>query len=147
MQKLTDQGYPALLYAITNRKDEISFRIRWAPLRPSGKESGLSRTVSHSIAPSTLTTKLLTRERASLRNRKTLSGKCDQFYVDNFSLPVSLAASPHSFSTSPHQVCKFSFCSVEMFTISCSSHLNGWIIWLLVTPVIFFTPSIQLACW
>ena len=48
--------------------------------------------VSHSIAPSTLTSKLLTREKASLRNRKTLSGKCDQFYVDNFSLPVSLAA-------------------------------------------------------
>ena len=31
MQKLTDQGYPALLYGITNRKDEISFRIRWGP--------------------------------------------------------------------------------------------------------------------
>ena len=47
MQKLTDQGYPALLYAITNRKDEISFRIRWAPTqRFSGKESGLYRTLS-----------------------------------------------------------------------------------------------------
>ena len=42
MQKLTDQGYPALLYAITNRKDEISFPTQ----RFSGKESGLSRTVS-----------------------------------------------------------------------------------------------------
>ena len=54
---------------------------------------------------------------------------------------------PHSFSTGPHQVCRFSFCPVEMFTISCSSHLNGWIIWLLMTPVILFTPSFQLACW
>ena len=36
---------------------------------------------------------------------------------------------------------------VEMFTISCSSHFNGCIIWLLITPVIFFTPSFRLACW
>ncbi len=28
MQKLTDKGYRALLYAITNRKDEISFRLQ-----------------------------------------------------------------------------------------------------------------------
>ena len=28
MQKLTDQGYRALLYAITNRKDEISLRLQ-----------------------------------------------------------------------------------------------------------------------
>ena len=28
IQKLTDQGYLALLYAITNRKDDISFRIQ-----------------------------------------------------------------------------------------------------------------------
>ena len=28
MQKLRDQGYPALLYAITNRKDDISFRLQ-----------------------------------------------------------------------------------------------------------------------
>ena len=28
MQKLTDQDYPELLYAITNRKDEISFRLQ-----------------------------------------------------------------------------------------------------------------------
>ena len=48
--------------------------------------------VSHSIAPSTLTAKLLTREKASLRNKKRLSCKCDQLYLDNFSLPVSLAA-------------------------------------------------------
>ena len=89
MQKLTDQGYPALLYAITNRKDVISFRIRWAPTQIFWKRIW---SVSHSIAPSTLTAKLLTREKASLRNKKTLSCKCDQFYVDNFSLPVSLAA-------------------------------------------------------
>ena len=28
IQKLTDQGYPAHLYAITNRKVEISFRLQ-----------------------------------------------------------------------------------------------------------------------
>ena len=28
MQKLTDHGYPALLYAVTNRKDEVSFRLQ-----------------------------------------------------------------------------------------------------------------------
>ena len=27
LQKLTDQGYPALLYAVTNRKDDVSFRL------------------------------------------------------------------------------------------------------------------------
>ena len=143
MQKLTDQCYPALLYAITNRKDDISFIIRWVPTQTFWKRIW---SVSHSIAPSTLTAKLFTREKASLRNRKTLSGKCYQFYVDNFSLSVSLAATmvvPIPFP----RACRFSFCPVEMFTISCSSHLNGWIIWLLMTPVIFFTPSIQLACW
>ena len=39
--------------------------------------------------------------------------KCDQFCVDTFSLPVSLEhcnrGRPHSYSTSPHQVCRFSF--------------------------------------
>ena len=35
---------------------------------------------------------MLTRKKASLRNKNTLSCKCDQFDVDNFSLPVSLAA-------------------------------------------------------
>ena len=89
MQKLTDQSYPALLYAITNRKDEITFIIRWVPTQTFWKRIW---SVSHSIAPTTQIAKLLTREKASLRNRKTLSGKCDQFYVDNLSLPVSLAA-------------------------------------------------------
>lgn len=28
LQKLTDQGYPALLYAVSNRKDDVSFRLR-----------------------------------------------------------------------------------------------------------------------
>ncbi len=89
VQKLTNQSNPALLYAITNRKDEISFRIRLAPTQTFWKRIW---SVSNTIAPSTLTAKLLTREKASLRNKKTLSCKCDQFYVDNFSLPVYLAA-------------------------------------------------------
>ena len=108
MQKLIDQGYPALLYAITKRKDEIAFRMRWTPTQTFWKESGLPRMVSlqGGPAPSTLTSKRLTREKASLRNKKTLSCKCDQFYEDTFSLPVSLAA---TFLTGPHQVCRFSF--------------------------------------
>ena len=87
MQKLTDQGWHALLYAITNRKDEISFRIRWT-------QTFWKRiwSVSHSIAPSTLTAKRLTTGTESLRNKNTLSCKCYQFYVATFSLPVSLAA-------------------------------------------------------
>ena len=27
LQKVTDQGYPALLYAVINRKDDVSFRL------------------------------------------------------------------------------------------------------------------------
>ena len=137
MQKLTDQGCHALLYAITNRKDEISFRIRWT--QTFWKIIWFD---SHCIAPSTLTAKRLTRGTASLRNKNTLSYKCDQFYMDNFSLPVSLAATrvvPRS--------ADLALWPVEMFTISCSSHINGWIIWLLMMPVILFTPSFQLACW
>ena len=69
---------------------------------------------------------------------------CGQFLTACFS--CCNQGRPHSFSTGPHQACIFSFCPVDMFTISSSSHLNGWIIWLLMTPVIFFTPSFQLAC-
>ena len=103
---------------------------------------------SLSIAPSTLTAKLLTRKKASLRNKKTLSCKCDQFDVDNFSLPVSLAASrvPHSFSTGPHQVCRFSFCPVDIFTISCSSHLNGWMDNLVVNDACYILHTLFPAC-
>ena len=148
MQKLTDQGCPALLYAITNRKDEISFRIRWAPTQTFWKRIW---SVSHSIAPSTLTAKLLTREKASLRNKKTLSCKCDQFDVDNFSVPVSLAATrvvpipfPRALTRSADLAFALSRCSPSPVP-----HIgrDGWIIWLLMTPAIFFTPSFQLACW
>ena len=135
MQKLTDQGpgCHALLYAITNRKDEISFRIRWTQTIWKRIWS-----VSHSIAPSTLTAKRLTRGTESLRNKNTLSCKCDQFYVDNFSLPVSLAATrvvPIPFPWALTRSADLALWPVEMFTISCSSHFNGWIIWLLMTPV------------
>ena len=145
MQKLTDQGCHALLYAITNRKDEISFRIRWT-------QTFWKRiwSVSHSIAPSTLTAKRLTTGTESLRNKNTLSCKCDQFYVDNLSLPVSLAATrvvPIPFPRALTRSADLALWPVDMFTISCSSHFNGWIIWLLMTPVILFTPSFQLACW
>ena len=136
MQKLTDQGCPALLYAITNRKDEISFRIRWAPTQTFWK---IIWSVSHSIAPSTLTAKRLTRGTASLRNKNTLSCKCDQFYVDNFSLPVSHAATRVvyiPFLRALTRSADLALWPVEMFTISCSSHFNGWIIWLLMTTVI-----------
>lgn len=27
LQKVTNQGYPSLLYAVTNRKDDVSYRI------------------------------------------------------------------------------------------------------------------------
>ena len=144
-QKLTDQGCHAFLYAITNRKDDISFRIRWTQTFWK-----IIWSVSHSIAPSTLTAKRLTRGTASLRNKTTISCKCDQFYVDNFSLPVSLAATrvvPIPFPRALTRSADLALWPVEMFTISCSSHFNGWIIWLLMTPVILFTPSFQLACW
>ena len=132
MQKLTDQGCHALLYAITNRKDEISFRIRWTQTFWK-----IIWSVSHSIAPSTLTATRLTRGTASLRNKNTLSCKCDQFYVDKFSLPVSLAATrvvPIPFPRALTRSADLALWPVEMFTISCSSHFNGWIIWLLMTP-------------
>ena len=72
MQKLT--GYPALLCAITYRKDEI-FRIRWAPTQTFWKRIW---SVSHSIAPSTLTAQQLTREKASIRYSKTLRSSTSQ---------------------------------------------------------------------
>ena len=74
-QKLTDQGYPALLYAITNRKDEISLRISLTPTQTFWKRI---RSVLHGIAPSTLTAQLLTREKASIRNSKTLRSSTSQ---------------------------------------------------------------------
>ena len=144
MQKLTDQGCHALLYAITNRKDEISFRIRWTQTFWK-----IMWSVSHSIAPSTLTAKRLTRGTASLRNKNTLSRKCDQFYVDNFPLPVSLAATrvvPIPFPRALTRSADLALWPVEMFTISCSSHFNGWIIWLLMTPVIYIIHTLLPAC-
>ena len=75
MQELTNQGYPALLYAITNRQDETSFRIRWTPTQTFWKRI---RSVLHGIAPSTLTAQLLTREKASIRNSKTLRSSTSQ---------------------------------------------------------------------
>ena len=76
MPKLTDQGYPALLYAITNRKDEISFRIRWTPTQTFWKRIW---SVLHGIAPSTLIAQLLTREKTSIRNsNKTLRSSTSQ---------------------------------------------------------------------
>ena len=57
------------IYAITNRKDDIYFRIRWTPTQTFWKRI---RSVLHGIAPSTLTAQLLTREKASVRNSKTL---------------------------------------------------------------------------
>ena len=155
MQKLPDKGYPALIFAITNRKDEISFRLQ-NEVDPHSDflENNmvcLARYHSKSqYAPSTLTTIMLTREKASLRNKKTLCCKCDQFYVATFSLPVSLAATravPIPFPPALARSVDLALSPVEMFTISCSSHLNGWISWLLMTPVIFFTPSFRLACW
>ena len=146
MQKLTDQGCPALLYAITNRKDELSFRIRWAPTQTFWKRIW---SVPHSIAQSTLTAKLLTREKASLRNKKTLSCKCDQFYVDNFSLPVSLAATrvvPIPFPRALTRSADLALWPVEMFTISCSSHLNGWVDNLVVDDACYILHTLFPAC-
>ena len=76
----------------------------------------------------TITAKRLTRGTASLRNKNTLSCKCDQFYVDNFSLPVSLAATrvvPIPFPRALTRSADLALWPVEMFTISCSSHFNG----------------------
>ena len=152
MQKLTYQTSKVILHsynAITNRKDEISFRllrIGWTSIQTFWKRI---RSVSDGIAPSTLTAKLLTRGKASLRNKKTLCCKCDQFYVETFSLPVSLAATGAVPIPIPRVLTRsadLALWPVEMFTISFSSHshLNGLIIWLLMTPVIFFKPSFGL---
>ena len=71
MQKLTDKGYRALLYAITNGKDEISFRLQnEVDSHSDFLEKNLvclaryrSKYTNH---------KLLTREKASMRNRSLL---------------------------------------------------------------------------
>ena len=70
--------------------------------------------------------KTVDQRKTSLRNRKTLSGKCDQFYVDNFSLPVSLAATrvvPIPFPRALARSADLALWPVEMFIISCSSHI------------------------
>ena len=102
----------------------------------------------------------LAQYRSKYTNRKTVDQRNSkftkqeytfpQFYVDNFSLPVYLAATrvvPIPFPRALTRSADLALWPVEMFTISCSSHFNGWIIWLLMTPVILFTPSFQLACW
>ena len=76
--------------------------------------------------------------------------KFDQFCVDTFSLPVSLAATGAVPIPIPRAITRsadLALWPVEMFTISCSSYLNGWISWLLTKPVILFTPSFRLAYW
>ena len=53
MQKLTSQGYPALIYAITNRKDGISFKLQ-NEVDPQAQTFWKRiRSVSHGIAPYT----------------------------------------------------------------------------------------------
>ncbi len=52
--------------------------------------------------------------------------------MDNFWLPVSLAATrvvPIPFPRALTRCADLALWPVEMFTISCSSHFNGWIIW------------------
>ena len=92
----------------------------WTPTQTFWKRIGC---VSHGIPPSTLTEKLLTREKASMRNRKTICCTCDQFYVATFSLPVSLAATravPNPFPRALAGSADLALWPVKMFTISCS---------------------------
>ena len=134
--------------SITNIKDEISFRLlrmRWTPFRHSGKESGLSSMVSLQVhEPQNC---LIGKSKFTKQEDFC---KCDQFCVDTFSLPVSPAATgsvPIPIPRALTMSTGLALWPVQMFTISCSSYLNGWIIWLLMTPVILFTPSFRLACW
>ena len=129
MQKLTDQGYPALLYAITNRRYLLQNKV---DPHSDILEKNL---VWHARYRSKYTNyKTVDQRKSKFKNKKTLSCKCDQFYVDNFSLPGSLAT---TFFTCPRQVCRFSFVACPDF--------NGWFIWLLMTSVIFFTLSASFA--
>ena len=149
MQKLADQGYTVLICAITNSKDEISFRLQnevdphseFLKKNPVCLAQYRSKYTNH---------KTVDQRKSKFTKKNTRCCKCYQSHVDNFSLPVSLAASmaaPIHFPRALTRYADLALWPVEMFTISCSSRLNGWIIWLLMTPVIFFSHSFRLVCW
>ena len=79
--------------ALTNIKDEISFRLlrmRWTPFRLSGKESGLSSMISLQVGYTNC--KTVDQGKSKFNETRRLFCKCDRFCVDTSSLPVSLAA-------------------------------------------------------
>ena len=100
------------------------------------------------ICSITLTAKLMTREKASLRIRNTLSVKCDQFYVDNFSLPVSLAATrvvpipfPRALTRSADLAFSLSRCSLYLLFLTFE-----WMDILVVDDVCYILHTLHPAC-
>ena len=85
MQKLQDKGYPALIFAITNRKDEISIRLQnevdpHSDFLENNIMVCLARYHSKShYAPSTLTTKMLTREKRVYETRRHIATNVTSF--------------------------------------------------------------------